>query len=146
NAVTKTLYSKVSDIQNQVKASDAEMKEINDTLRDYKEYKELKPVYDEWYSTKRSGKKEKFASAHDGELRRYRMFRRVLSEKYPDMNIPIKDLCKRRDELLNSRKVQKDKLDEVRDEAKTAYRLEQQVASEYRRRNKNRVNERGIER
>ena len=74
------------------------------------------------------------------------MLRRVLSEKYPDMNIPIKDLCKRRDELLNSRKDQKDKLDEVRDEAKTAYRLEQQVTSEYRRRNKNRVNERGIER
>ena len=146
NAVTKTLYSKVSDIQNQVKASDAEMKEINDTLRDYKDFKELKPVYDEWYSIKRLGKKDKFASAHDGELRRYRMLRRVLSEKYPDMNIPIKDLCKRRDELLNSRKVQKDKLDEVRDEAKTAYRLEKQVESEYRRKNKNRIKERGIER
>ncbi|MBP5565532.1 MAG: MobA/MobL family protein, partial [Lachnospiraceae bacterium] len=53
NAVTKTLYSKVSDIQNQVKASDAEMKEINDTLGDYKDFKELKPVYDEWYSIKR---------------------------------------------------------------------------------------------
>ncbi|MBP5565531.1 MAG: hypothetical protein J6X45_07405 [Lachnospiraceae bacterium] len=74
------------------------------------------------------------------------MLRRVLSEKYPDMNIPIKDLCKRRDELLNSRKVQKERLDEVREEAKTAYRLEKQVESEYRRKNKNRIKERGIER
>ena len=130
--LTEKLYGTVSDIQSEIHDMDKEMKSINQTLVQYEKYKKHLPVYQEWYSMPKGKRKDRFAVEHEGELKIFRTVRRELSEKYPNLKIPEKELRRRVSELQKVGAVKRKELEEARRLAKEAYKFNKQIAEPYR--------------
>ena len=81
-------------------------KELKELLQLVSDYKSLKPVFDEMNAVKWKGRREKFKSEHDSELRRFYAVRRKLKQQCPDEKYP-EEIWKK--ELVN---VQKEREDE----------------------------------
>ena len=57
-------------------------KEVENLLRQAKNYADTKPVYDKWYCMKFKGKKDKFKAEHNDEFRKYYAAQRKLKEHF----------------------------------------------------------------
>ena len=65
-------------------------KEVENLLRQAKNYTETKPIYDKWYSMKFKGKKDKFKAEHNDEFRKYYAAQRKLKEHFTDGKLPVR--------------------------------------------------------
>ena len=71
-----------------VNAKSKRAKELNDRLNMVSDYAALKTIFDEMNAIKWKGRREKFRTEHDSELRRFYMVRRKLNELCPDGKYP----------------------------------------------------------
>lgn len=129
--LTEKLYGTVSDVQSEIHDMDKDIKSIKQTLDQYEKYKKHLPIYREWYSMPKGNRKDRFAVEHEGELKIFRTVRRELSEKYPDLKIPEKELQKRVSELQKAGIDKRKELEEARKIAKEAYKFNKQIAEPY---------------
>ena len=130
--LTEKLYGTVSDIQRKIRDMDREMNSIMQTLDQYEKYKEHLQIYKQWYSLPKGKKKDRFAGEHERELKVFRTVRRELSEKYPDLRIPEKELRGRVSELQKAGVERRKELEETRRLAKEAYKFNKQIAEPYK--------------
>ena len=63
---------------------ESRIKEIENLLRQTKNYTDIKPIYDKWYGMKFKGKKDKFKAEHEDEFRKYYAAQRKLKEHFTD--------------------------------------------------------------
>lgn len=65
--------------------------ELEELLRQSKNYAASKPIYDEWYSMKFQSRKDKYKAEHDAEFRKYNAAKRKLKEHFTDNGkLPIR--------------------------------------------------------
>lgn len=70
---------------------ESRMKEVENLLRQAKNYADTKPIYDKWYSMKFKGKKDKYKAEHEDEFRKYYAAQRKLKEHFTDKGkLPIR--------------------------------------------------------
>jgi len=70
---------------------ESRMKEVENLLRQAKNYADTKPIYDKWYSMKFKGKKDKYKAEHEDEFRKYYAAQRKLKEHFTDTGkLPIR--------------------------------------------------------
>ncbi|MBQ7932416.1 MAG: MobA/MobL family protein [Clostridia bacterium] len=69
---------------------ESRMKEVENLLRQAKNYADTKPIYDKWYSMKFKGKKDKFKAEHNDEFRKYYAAERKLKEHFMDGKLPVR--------------------------------------------------------
>ena len=66
-----------------MKTMSARKKELEDLLHYADLYRETKPIYDEWKGIKWKGKREKFETEHERDLKLFHMARRKLGKHFP---------------------------------------------------------------
>ena len=70
---------------------ESRVKEVENLLRQAKNYADTKPIYDKWYSMKFKGKKDKYKAEHEDEFRKYYAAQRKLKEHFTDKGkLPIR--------------------------------------------------------
>lgn len=136
NVVTN-LYNRVASLRKEICELQAEKKGVDEIIRMSEQYKEILPVYKEWYAISNPKKKADFETAHQGELMRFHMAERVLAKNYPDMRIPLKNLKKKSEELASVIKGISPELERVKEEAKQAYKLKCRIADAYKQTQRN---------
>lgn len=95
---------------------ESRMKEVENLLRQAKNYADTKPIYDKWYSMKFKGKKDKYKAEHDTEFRKYNAAQRKLKDHFTDGKLPTqkweKELVALKEEYVTeSREMEKLKKD-----------------------------------
>lgn len=68
---------------------ESRLKEVTELLRQAQNYADTKPIYDEWYSIRFKGRKEKVKNEHEDELKKYYAASRKLKEHFRDGRLPI---------------------------------------------------------
>ncbi|MBR4961100.1 MAG: hypothetical protein IKY52_09405 [Clostridia bacterium] len=68
---------------------ESRLKEVTELLRQAQNYADTKPIYDQWYSIRFKGRKEKFKNEHEDELKKYYAASRKLKEHFRDDRLPI---------------------------------------------------------
>lgn len=136
NVVTN-LYNRVASLRKEIRELQVEKKGVDEILRMSQQYKEMLPVYKEWYTISNPKKKADFETAHQGELMRFHMAERVLKKNYPDMRIPVKALKRKSEELASAIKGSSPELEKAKEEAKQAYKLKCRIADTYKQTQKN---------
>ena len=123
----ETQADRVDKLRVSVNAKSKRAGELKDLLQLAADFKSLKPVFDELNAIKWKGKREKFKTEHDSELRRFYAVRRKLKERFPDGKYP-EEVWKK--ELL---KVQKEREDEyqrykaMQEEMKELWKIKQYI-------------------
>lgn len=65
--------------------------ELEELLRQSKNYAAAKPIFDEWYSMKFQSRKDKYKTEHDAEFRKYNAAKRKLKDYFTDNGkLPIR--------------------------------------------------------
>ncbi|MBQ9716568.1 MAG: MobA/MobL family protein [Clostridia bacterium] len=80
---------------------ESRLKEVTELLRQAQNYADTKPIYDEWYSIRFKGRKEKFKNEHEDELKKYYAASRKLKEHFRDGRLPITAWQKEAEQLKN---------------------------------------------
>ena len=139
---THITYVRLNDLRQELRGIDDNVRTLNEVLRRADDYKRTKKVYDAWYSISNPKKKAEFAEKNHGDLSLYHQAVRVLKSKYPDMKVPVKEITKKRDELVARGHALSAKLPEYKKAADQAYALKIQLYDAHHK-NQKRVIERG---
>ena len=129
----RSMYAKVSDIQQQMKPISEEQKEIKEILKAYEDYERYRPIYSTMYAIRNAKEKERFKEKHRAELNQYYMSRRILSEHYPDNKVPVAKLKNRLEELNTDYSAYYDEYKSLKAEASKDYSLQKAINADYKK-------------
>jgi hypothetical protein len=131
--VIGNMYGKVIDIQSDMKEIASEQKTISEVLKAVDDYNSYKQVHSTLCSIKKKSKAENFKASHRLELTKFYMARRIISEKYPDHKVPVKQLQLRLEELEANYSSLFSKYKAMKDDASKAYSLRKAIESDYKK-------------
>lgn len=127
------MYNKVGDVSRQLKANEAEARDIRKILDAFGKFQANRPAYDRLRTIKGKTASEKFKEEHRTELSLFYMARRMLSGEYPDGGpVPVQKLNARLRELSAEHDDLKAQYSELRSEAGKIYSIKKAVEADYR--------------
>ncbi len=81
---------RIEELKASMNTKQTRMKELQALLEQAGRYRELKPIHDQMNAIHRQGQREKFKTAHEGELRQFYMARRKLKDHFsPEGRLPL---------------------------------------------------------
>ena len=110
-----------------------EQKGIKEILKAYEDYERYKPIYSTMYAIRNAKEKERFKEEHRVELNQYYMARRIISEHYPDKQVPVAKLKIRLEELNTDYSALYVEYKRLKAEASKAYSLQKAINADYKK-------------
>lgn len=140
--IVTEMYSRLSELQADVKKRQERRSEINTLLRRQEEYKKYLPVYKAWFDISNPAKKDKYAKEHERELTLFRIAERELKEHFPDKKFPKKELLAEKTAIEKELPALQYRYENAKQDASLAYRFKRQVYDAHKERKKTNQHER----